>query len=133
MFAELTIHPLDEGVRLTDALAYTVDLIAESGLEYEVTPDGTRIEGDSVAVWELLRRCHESIPEEYGRVVTEVRIDFSGKRQHDCHASRKERLAPVISTPHPLLEQDPDGVLDPTYPCACHGVGCVTCLGEACP
>ena len=40
---------------------------------------GTLVEGDDETVWALLRRCHERAMASCERVVTEIRIDGSGR------------------------------------------------------
>jgi len=75
MIAELTILPLGEGAHLSEALVPVLELIERSGLEHQVTPMGTLIEGSGEELWPLLRLCHEAARRAAPRVVTEVRLD----------------------------------------------------------
>jgi uncharacterized protein (TIGR00106 family) len=76
MIAELTILPIGSEPHLTHAIAEAVRVVADSGLEYQVTAMGTLLQGDEEAVWETIRRCHRAARQvTRGRIVTEVRID----------------------------------------------------------
>ena len=78
MLAELTIEPIGKGSHLAAPLARVVDLVAASGLPFQVTAMGTLVEGEPEKVWDLLRHCHELARNDSGRVITEIRIDDRG-------------------------------------------------------
>ena len=100
MLVELSVVPVGEGLHMTEPVSVAVELIAQSGLDYQVTAMGTLIEGPDEAVWALVRRCHEAVRRASGRVITELRIDDAKQAGHDLSASVRrveERLAHDLS------------------------------------
>jgi uncharacterized protein (TIGR00106 family) len=98
MLAELSIEPLGKSDHVSAPIARVVDLIAESGLDYQVTAMGTLVEGDSQRVWDLVRRCHELAREGCGRVITQIRIDERSNGGPALHRS-VERVEKVLGKP----------------------------------
>lgn len=100
---ELSITPVGEGEHLAGPVSLAVDLIAESGLTYQVTAMGTLIEGEDEAVWALLRRCHEAVRGSSARLITEIRIDDSRRHAQAMDRSvrrvEEELKRPVAWTP----------------------------------
>jgi uncharacterized protein (TIGR00106 family) len=75
MLAEFSVIPLDHGTSMKEYVAQILDLVDQSGLDYELTAMGTLVEGDAPLVWHLLRDCHEAISAQSGRVETRIVID----------------------------------------------------------
>jgi uncharacterized protein (TIGR00106 family) len=84
MIAEFTVVPLDKGPHLSEWVAPVLDIVAQSGLDYQFTSMGTIIEGDWDQIMATVRRCHETVRERSQRVVTTLKIDD--------HADRTGRL-----------------------------------------
>lgn len=103
MLAELSITPIGEGEHLAGPVSLAIDLIAASGLTYQVTAMGTLIEGPDDRVWELLRRCHEAVRGRSARLVTEIRLDDAGRSGQALDRSvrrvEEELQRPVARTP----------------------------------
>jgi len=83
MLAEISVFPLDKGSKgLSRFVAQSINIIEESGLDFEIHAMGTLIEGPSDKVFEVIRKCHENMASQSDRVVTYVKIDdrkgFSG-------------------------------------------------------
>lgn len=83
MLAELSVFPLDKGGEgLSRYVAQSIQIIKDSGVDYEMHAMGTLIEGPADVVFELIRKCHENMAAQCERVVTNVKIDdrkgFSG-------------------------------------------------------
>ena len=81
---EISCTPLGEGSGgVSKYVAGCLRLVKESGLGYQLTPMGTIIEGDIDAIFELLRKMHES-PFDAGvqRVSTLIKIDDRRDREH---------------------------------------------------
>ena len=79
MLAEFSIIPMDS-VHISKDLAYLVEILEESGLEYRLGPLGTCVEGSWNEVVDVIRRCHEAMRGRHERVVTTVVID--DRREH---------------------------------------------------
>jgi uncharacterized protein (TIGR00106 family) len=76
MLAELSVFPLDKGGQgLSRYVAGSIKIIEESGLDYEVHALGTLIEGPADKVFEVIRKCHDTMLSQCDRVMTTVRID----------------------------------------------------------
>jgi uncharacterized protein YqgV (UPF0045/DUF77 family) len=63
VIAEIQVAPSPPGTAETPH-AYVeaaIEVIAASGLRYEVGPLGTTLEGDADAVWDTLRAAHEAM------------------------------------------------------------------------
>ena len=81
---QISCTPLGEGTGgISKYVAGCLTLVKESGLEYQLTPMGTIVEGDIDAIFALLRKMHES-PFNVGaqRVSTLIKIDDRRDREH---------------------------------------------------
>lgn len=83
---EISVVPLGtDRLGVSEYVAACVDIVAASGLGYQLTPMGTIIEGDLDAILPVLRQMHE-VPFSKGaeRVSTLIKIDDRRDRQtHD--------------------------------------------------
>jgi uncharacterized protein (TIGR00106 family) len=75
MVIEFSVVPVGRGEELAGSVARILDIIDRSGLPYQLTAMGTLVEGDWDEVITLVRRCHEAMRGETGRVLTHVAID----------------------------------------------------------
>jgi len=75
MIVEFSIVPIGRGEELAGAVARILDIVDKSGLPYQLTAMGTLVEGDWDGVLGLVRRCHEAMRGETGRVLTHIAID----------------------------------------------------------
>ncbi len=75
MIVEFSVVPIGRGEELAGPVARILDLVDRSGLPYQLTAMGTLVEGDWDAVMALVRRCHEAMRGETGRVLTHIAID----------------------------------------------------------
>jgi uncharacterized protein (TIGR00106 family) len=75
MVIEFSVVPVGRGEELAGSVARILDIIDRSGLPYQLTAMGTLVEGDWDEVVGLIRRCHEAMRGESGRVLTHIAID----------------------------------------------------------
>lgn len=75
MLAFISVAPNDHWEHMSPYVAKMVDLVKNSGLEYELGPMGTCIEGDPVAVFTLMEEMHLAMREDSKRVSTLIKID----------------------------------------------------------
>ena len=77
MIAEIQVLPSPAGTK-GEAYAHVdaaIAVIAESGLQYEVGPLGTSLEGPPADVWRVLRAAHEAtLAAGAGSVITVVKL-----------------------------------------------------------
>jgi uncharacterized protein (TIGR00106 family) len=68
-------------------VAECVELVDESGLEYELHAMGTIVEGELGEVLDLMRRCIELVATHSDRVTCAAKLDF--RRGHTGRLKRK--------------------------------------------
>ena len=73
---EMSVTPMGVGEGVSEAVARCVDLIDQSGLDYEVHSMGTIVEGELPAVLALLGRCIEALAEGGTRVTCAAKLDY---------------------------------------------------------
>lgn len=81
MLVELSIVPLDHGLHMKAEIARVIDLIDQSGINYQLTAMGTLLEGSPDQIWTMLRQCHETIAQTSSRVLTRIVIDDKRESQ----------------------------------------------------
>lgn len=67
---------MDAGESVSTQVAECVELIARSGLEYELHSMGTIIEGELTEVLALMQRCIEHLAASSSRVSCAAKIDY---------------------------------------------------------
>ena len=75
MIAEISVIPIGVGIDLASHVAKVVKIIDESGLDYKLNAMGTIVEGDSDRIFDLIKKCHNTMLESVQRVYTTVKID----------------------------------------------------------
>jgi uncharacterized protein (TIGR00106 family) len=75
MIVEFSVVPIGRGENLAGPVARILDLVDKSGLPYQLTAMGTIVEGEWEEVLDLIRRSHEAMRGESGRVYTHITID----------------------------------------------------------
>lgn len=79
MLVFFSISPLGESESVSKPVSEIVDLIAHSGMDYQVTPMGTIIEGPPDAIFALLKTCHATMKKSHNRVTSKILIDDRGE------------------------------------------------------
>ena len=95
MIAEISVIPIGEGIDLASYVARIVKIIDESGLDYKLNAMGTVVEGDGDQIFDLIKKCHNTMLETAQRVYTTVKIDeWKDKKikmiEHKVQAVEKE-------------------------------------------
>jgi uncharacterized protein (TIGR00106 family) len=73
---EFSMIPLDQGSSFSAPVAQVLTLVAESGLEYQLTPMGTIVEGDWDDLLALLNRCFRALEKDSDRISLNVKFDY---------------------------------------------------------
>ena len=73
---EMSITPLGMGESVSQYVAECVDLVAQSGLDYELHAMGTIVEGELDEVLDVMRRCIEQTAKHSDRVTCAAKLDF---------------------------------------------------------
>ena len=92
---EFSITPLGQGESVSPYVARCVELVAASGLPYELHSMGTIVEGELDVVLALMQCCMEAVAEDCPRVTCAAKLDWrpghSGRLQSKV-ASVQEKL-----------------------------------------
>jgi uncharacterized protein (TIGR00106 family) len=73
---EFSMIPLDKGASFSAYVARILTLVDQSGLEYQLTPMGTIVEGDWDDLLTLLSRCFKDLQREADRISLQVKFDY---------------------------------------------------------
>ena len=75
VMVDICVIPLGVGVSLSDYIAQCQRVIQESGLEHQMHPYGTVIEGEWDAVFAVVKACHEVVHEHGApRITTTLKV-----------------------------------------------------------
>ena len=73
--AEFTIIPIGVGISLSKYVAICEQILAETGLSYELHANGTNLEGEWDEVMGAIKTCHERLHEMgVPRIATQIKI-----------------------------------------------------------
>jgi len=75
MITEFSIMPVGKGESLSGDVAKAVKIVRESGLNYQLGPMGTSIEGEWDEVMAVIKRCRDKLLETSNRVYLVIKID----------------------------------------------------------
>jgi uncharacterized protein (TIGR00106 family) len=100
---EMSITPLGKGESVSPYVAECVQLIDESGLDYELHSMGTIVEGELEQVLDLMRRCIEQVARHSDRITCAAKLDY--RRGHSGRLERKvasveEKLGRAVRKAH---------------------------------
>jgi len=73
---EFSIVPLDKGASFSEYVAGVLKLVDESGLEYQLNPMGTVVEGEWTELLDLLTRCFRFLEKESDRISLQTKFDY---------------------------------------------------------
>jgi uncharacterized protein (TIGR00106 family) len=84
--AELSIFPLDKGVSLGPYVARVLQVIQRSGLEYQLGPMGTCLQGDFERVLQTVQECYQELEKDCQRVYLTLKMDCRQGSQDPLHS-----------------------------------------------
>ncbi len=92
---DVCIVPLGVGISLTPYVSACTQIIKRSGLEFELGPNGTALEGEWEEVFACLKKCHEEVHQlGSARIYTTVKINTRTDRQQ----SFREKVPRVLGS-----------------------------------
>ena len=87
---DFTVIPIGVGVSLSEYIAECEKILAQSGLRYQLHPNGTGVEGEWEQVFAVVKSCHQRLHEMgVPRISTSIKI---GTRSDIAAELRFERL-----------------------------------------
>lgn len=90
---ELSIFPTDKGESVSPYVTRALEIIQDSGLDYELNAMGTCIEGDWPQVLEVVNRCFEAMQKDSSRVYVTMKADYRKGRSRGL----KQKVSSVES------------------------------------
>ncbi len=73
---DFSIFPVDKGTRVSPYVARVVGIIQKSGLDHQLGPMGTSIEGDWPEVMGVVDRCFEALQADCERIYFTIKADY---------------------------------------------------------
>ena len=74
---EFSMFPTEKTQSKSAFVARVLDIVDKSGLEYQLTPMGTIIEGETVEeALAVINRAYEELQKDCGRVYSSIKIDW---------------------------------------------------------
>jgi len=74
---EFAIFPTDKGESKSQFVARVLEIVKDSGLNYQLTPMGTIIEGKSVSeIFKVIERAYEELEQDCNRIYSVIKIDY---------------------------------------------------------
>ena len=84
---EFSVAPLGVGESVSPYVARCLEIVEESGLDYQLHAMGTLIEGELDQVLDVMRRCIEVTATECPRVTCSAKLDY--RRGHSGRLKSK--------------------------------------------
>lgn len=75
MIAEFSIVPIGKGESLSEFVAECIKIVKESGVNYQLTPMCTILEGEYDEVMGVIKKCHMKVMSMCSRALTSIKID----------------------------------------------------------
>jgi uncharacterized protein (TIGR00106 family) len=81
MLAQFSIYPTD-ATHMSRDIAQLLEILDQSGVDYQLGPMSTSIEGTWDQVMNAIRKCHEFMHNQHWRVITTITIDENMQQTH---------------------------------------------------
>lgn len=72
---EFSMSPLGAGESVGQYVARSLEVVEASGLDYRLHAMGTVLEGEWDEVFDVVRRCYETMSEDCDRVSVSIKVD----------------------------------------------------------
>jgi len=76
------MSPIGKGESVSEYVVRSLEIIAESGLNYQLTPMGTILEGDWDDVMNVVTLCYERMNKDCNRISCRIDIDYRKERDN---------------------------------------------------
>ncbi len=76
VLAEFSMSPMDKGESVSQYVARSLEIIADSGVPYRLGPMGTCLEGDWDEVFGVIKTCYERMGQDCRRISVSIKCDI---------------------------------------------------------
>jgi len=90
VLAEFSMSPMDKGESVSEYVARSLEIIADSGVPYRLGPMGTCLEGEWDEVMSVIGRCYERMSADSNRISVSIKIDARKGRDGRLSAKIKK-------------------------------------------
>ena len=73
---EFSMSPFDKGESLSPYISRSLEIVANSGLDYRLTAMGTIMEGEWDEVMSVVTQCFEKMSSDCNRITCSIKIDY---------------------------------------------------------
>ena len=98
---EFAMAPVGTGEGVSTHVAKIIDLIDKSGVDYQLTPMGTILEGEWTEVMDVVGDCFQLLEKEFNRISVSLKVDYRAGpkgRLKSKTASVEARLGRKLNT-----------------------------------
>ncbi len=75
VLAEFSMSPMDKGESVSEYVARSLEIVAESGVAYRLGPMGTCLEGEWGEVMGVIGDCYRQMSADCARITCSIKID----------------------------------------------------------
>ncbi len=90
---EFSVSPLGAGESVSPAVARCLEIVEQSGLDYQLHAMGTLVEGELDQVLDLLRQCVEAVASDHNRVTCSAKLDLRRGHSRPSEIQSRQRRA----------------------------------------
>ena len=95
---EFSMSPLGKGESVAPYVARCLEVVAASGLDYQLHAMGTILEGEWEQVFAVVQRCYEVLKPDCDRISCSIKLDY--RKQHAGQLRGKvERVQALVKQP----------------------------------
>lgn len=95
---EFSMSPMGKGESVAPYVARCLEIVAASGLDYELHAMGTIIEGEWDQAFDVIRRCYEALRPDCDRISCTLKVDY--RRGHKGRLrSKVEHVQALVKQP----------------------------------
>jgi uncharacterized protein (TIGR00106 family) len=98
VLVDFSMVPVGRGESLSPYVARCLEVVAASGLDYQLHAMGTLLEGDWEEVFAVVRRCYEALAADCDRVLCTIKVD-ARKGPGGRLRSKVERVQALAARP----------------------------------
>jgi len=95
---EFSMSPLGKGESVAPYVARCLEVVAASGLDYQLHAMGTILEGEWEQVFAVVQRCYEALKPDCDRITCSIKLDY--RKHHGGQLRGKvERVQALVKQP----------------------------------
>lgn len=76
VLVEFAMFPTDKGASVSQYVSQIIDIIDKSGIEYQLTPMSTIVEGEWDDVMALISKCFKHLEPLADRIYSTIKVDY---------------------------------------------------------